>query len=49
MQNDKNCAQIMIRKASGQMEPFKVDKLKASLRNAGASEDVITEIVEDIF
>lgn len=48
MQNDKNCAQIMIRKASGQMEPFKVDKLKASLRNAGASEDVITEIVEDI-
>lgn len=40
--------EVMIRKASGKTETFNIDKLKASLQNAGAQEDVIVEIVDDI-
>lgn len=39
---------IMIIKASGQTEAFKIDKLEASLRNAGANEETIAMISADI-
>nr|MDK2851018.1 hypothetical protein [Candidatus Cloacimonadota bacterium] len=40
--------QIRIKKASGDLEVFDPQKLKASLKNAGAQEDAISEIVNDI-
>lgn len=40
--------QPIIRKASGEKEPFSQEKLKASLRRAGAGEESITEIANDI-
>jgi hypothetical protein len=39
---------IIIKKASGETEPFDVSKLKASLKNAGADDDTIHEIAADI-
>lgn len=38
----------MIKKASGEMEAFEKSKLERSLLNAGAEEEIIDEIVEDI-
>ncbi len=39
---------ILIRKASGEQEPFAVEKLIRSLRNAGAEEDIIQQVTSDI-
>jgi hypothetical protein len=39
---------ILVRKASGAEEPFSVEKLENSLRNAGADAGKIEEIVSDI-
>ncbi len=39
---------ILVRKASGDEEPFEKYKLERSLRNAGADNDLIKEIVENI-
>lgn len=47
MSNNDNST-IRIKKASGEEEPFRVNKLKQSLRNAGAEEEVIEKIAEDI-
>ena len=43
-----NNKEIIIRKKSGDKEPFDVSKLKASLKNAGAADDVIEKIAADI-
>ena len=40
---------ILVRKASGEEEPFSAEKLKSSLRNAGADEDVVDEVTMDIM
>lgn len=40
--------EIIIKKKSGQTEPFDVSKLKASLKNAGADHDTIEKIADDI-
>jgi hypothetical protein len=39
---------IHIRKASGETEPFNAEKLERSLRSAGAAEDFIREVSDDI-
>jgi hypothetical protein len=39
---------ILVKKASGEEEPFSQDKLRRSLRGAGASETSIAEIIDDI-
>ena len=39
---------INVRKASGEEQPFKVEKLEGSLRSAGAKREDIREIVADI-
>ncbi|HDP98376.1 MAG TPA: ATP-binding protein [bacterium] len=39
---------VEIKKASGETEPFDVAKLKASVQNAGAAENLINEIAADI-
>jgi hypothetical protein len=44
-----NHPQILVTKASGEEEPFSVDKLKRSLRNAGANEVIIEKIVDDMY
>jgi Holliday junction resolvase-like predicted endonuclease len=44
--NDKN---ILVRKASGDEEPFSAEKLKSSLRNAGADEDIVEDVTMDIL
>jgi len=41
--------EVLVRKASGKTEAFEIEKLKTSLRNAGASEDAIDEVVSDIL
>lgn len=46
--NKNNNKEIIIEKASGETEPFDVSKLKASLKNAGAMDDVIGDIAADI-
>jgi len=38
----------LVKKASGEMQPFSADKLISSLRRSGAGEEVIGEIVDDI-
>ena len=43
-----NNIEIIIKKKSGETEPFDVSKLKASLKNAGADDDTINEIAADI-
>ncbi len=40
--------QPIIRKASGETEPFSQKKLEQSLRRTGAGEETITEVAEDI-
>ena len=45
---NKTPKSILIRKASGEQEPFAIEKLIRSLRNAGADEDIIREVVDDI-
>lgn len=47
-QTDLNNKPILIRKASGDLEPFALDKLKRSLRNAGADNDSVLMIIADI-
>jgi len=44
----KNNEAILIKKASGEEEPFSIDKLKRSLLNAGAKEETTSEILKDI-
>lgn len=44
---EKN-SQIPIKKANGEVEPFDVEKLKQSLQNAGAGEELIKEVAEEI-
>ncbi|MFW6352747.1 MAG: ATP cone domain-containing protein, partial [Bacteroidota bacterium] len=44
----KEKKEILIQKKSGETEPFDVSKLKASLRKAGAADDVIEKIAADI-
>lgn len=39
---------ILIRKASGEQEPFRIEKLEESLRRAGAGRDIIGEVAGDI-
>lgn len=39
---------VTIKKASGEEEPFSVNKLKQSLRNAGAEEEIIEQVAEDV-
>lgn len=48
MPDTQNKKAVMIKKASGETEAFDIDKLKTSLRNAGAGEDAISEVVTDI-
>jgi hypothetical protein len=44
----ENNKQITIRKASGEEEPFQVEKLKDSMRNAGAEEELIDQVADEI-
>ncbi|HDR52989.1 MAG TPA: ATP-binding protein [Mariniphaga anaerophila] len=46
--SNKSKSTILIRKASGEEEPFRMNKLKQSLRNAGAEEEVIEQVASDI-
>ena len=46
--NKNNKKEIIIKKKSGETEPFDVSKLKASLKNAGAADDVIKKIAADV-
>src|SRR3989338_2364273 len=46
--NGGNKKAIMVRKASGEMEPFSEDKLRNSFKRAGALPEVIDEIVEQV-
>jgi hypothetical protein len=46
--NKNNNKEIIIKKASGEIEPFDVSKLKTSLKSAGANEDTANEIAADI-
>jgi ribosomal protein S14 len=39
---------VIIKKATGEAEPFNVDKLKKSLRNAGAEDELTEEVASDI-
>jgi transcriptional regulator NrdR family protein len=45
---ENNNKSILVKKASGEEEPFKVEKLKESMRNAGAEEEVIEQVADDI-
>lgn len=45
---EKNHQPVIIKKATGEKEPFNVDKLKRSMRNAGAEEELIEEVAGDI-
>jgi len=45
---NKASQNILIKKASGEQEPFAVEKLTRSLRNAGAEEDIIQQVTSDI-
>jgi Holliday junction resolvase len=44
----KSSRKILVKKASGETEPFVSKKLEQSLRNAGANNKVVKEIVSDI-
>jgi len=46
--NEKESQTILITKASGEQEPFRVDKLKESMRKAGAAEEIIEQVADDI-
>jgi translation initiation factor 2 beta subunit (eIF-2beta)/eIF-5 len=45
---EKESHNIFITKASGEQEPFRIEKLKQSMRKAGATEDVIEQVADDI-
>lgn len=45
---EKNNQPVIIKKATGETERFSTEKLKRSLRNAGAEEDLIDEVAADI-
>lgn len=45
----KSDHQILVTKASGEQEAFSINKLKGSLRNAGAAEPVINQIVDAVL
>ncbi|MDI9613597.1 MAG: ATP-binding protein [Acidobacteriota bacterium] len=47
MREDEKRA-VLITKASGVKEPFRIEKLEESLRRAGAGEDIIREVARDI-
>lgn len=47
MKKNKNI-KVIIKKASGDTEAFDISKLKASLKNAGADDDIASEIAADI-
>ncbi len=40
--------EVLIKKANGEIEAFSVEKLRRSLKNAGANHEIQDEIVEDI-
>jgi transcriptional regulator NrdR family protein len=40
--------QSIIRKASGETEPFSEEKLQASLRRTGANDETIAAVVNDV-
>ncbi len=42
-------SQILITKANGDIVPFSVDKLRRSLRNAGASEEAAGDVADEIL
>ncbi|WP_372932580.1 restriction endonuclease [Mariniphaga sediminis] len=44
----KENSTLLIKKASGEEEPFRVEKLKESLRRAGAGEETIDQVTDDI-
>jgi len=48
MSDKQHNNEVIIQKASGKTEAFDVRKLKTSLKNAGANEDAISEVVSDI-
>jgi len=48
MVHEAKMTQIRIQKASGELESFDPQKLMTSLKNSGAQEDAIDEIVKDI-
>lgn len=48
MKNEAQNSGTMIVKASGEKEVFDIEKLKTSLRNAGANVEMISAIAEDI-
>lgn len=48
MKKEEKNNQITIKKASGEEELFKVEKLKESMRKAGAEEKVIEQVADDI-
>ncbi len=39
---------LLVRKASGEFEPFAIEKLKQSLHNAGAEKETVSMIIKDI-
>jgi hypothetical protein len=39
---------ILVKKASGEEQPFRVEKLESSLRNAGAGDALVEEVINDI-
>ena len=39
---------ILVKKASGEEQPFRVEKLESSLRNAGAGDALVKEVINDI-
>lgn len=39
---------ILVKKASGEQQPFRAEKLESSLRNAGAGDAIVKEIISDI-
>ncbi|MCC5931915.1 MAG: restriction endonuclease [Cyclobacteriaceae bacterium] len=41
--------EVLIRKASGEQQPFSIQKLKSSLEKAGAKPAIINEITDDIL
>ena len=48
VEKEKHGGTILIRKASGEEQPFSKEKLERSLLNAGAESDYIRKIVDDI-
>jgi hypothetical protein len=47
--NNPNSRLLQVQKASGELEPFDITKLERSLRNAGADDSLIHEILKDIL